>query len=92
MENQQIIRLKDDRTLDVEVLTYPIDVSSQAILIELWRTEWTTADYDWLQSMNGDYSQTLRIQAVLGRVDGQAAGTASVCYPCQEVPDRFSSA
>ena len=84
MKNEQIIRLKDGRTLEVEVLTYPIDGSRQAALIELWRTEWTTGDYDWLASMNGDYSQTLRIQAVLGRVDGQAAGTASVCYPCQD--------
>ena len=34
--------------------------------------------------MNGDYSRHLRIQAVLGTIEGRPAGTASVCYPCRE--------
>ena len=84
MEDQYSIPLRDGRTLEIEVLTFPIDSSRQKALIGLWRTEWTQGDYDWLRSMNGDYSRHLRIQAVLGTIEGRPAGTASVCYPCQE--------
>ncbi len=84
MEDQYSIRLRDGRTLEIEVLTFPIDSSRQKALIGLWRTEWTQGDYDWLRSMNGDYSRHLRIQAVLGTIEGRPAGTASVCYPCRE--------
>ena len=83
MENKKAVKLKDGRTLELEVLTYPIDLPHQNALIGLWRTEWTHGDYDWLRSMNGDYSRHLRIQAALGTIEGRPAGTASVCYPCQ---------
>ncbi|MCY3758892.1 MAG: GNAT family N-acetyltransferase, partial [Acidobacteria bacterium] len=84
MEKTDAIPLRDGRTLDIEVLTFPIDSARQTALIGLWRTEWTGGDYDWLRSMNGDYSRHLRIQAVLGTIEGRPAGTASVCYPCLE--------
>ena len=84
MEDQYSIPLRDGRTLEIEVLTFPIDSARQKALIGLWRTEWTQGDYDWLRSMNGDYSRHLRIQAVLGTIEGRPAGTASVCYPCRE--------
>lgn len=81
MEKLKSIPLRDGRRLDVEVLTFPIDSIRQNTLIGLWRTEWIQGDYDWLQSMNGDYSQYLRIQVVLGTIEGCPAGTASICYP-----------
>lgn len=84
MEKTNAIPLRDGRTLDIEVLTYPVDSARQSALIGLWRTEWTGGDYDWLRSMNGDYSRHLRIQAVLGTIEGRAAGTASVCFSCRE--------
>lgn len=84
MKESRAIPLKDGRTLDIEVLTFPIDAARQSALIGLWRTEWTGGDYDWLRSMNGDYSRHLRIQAVLGTIEGRPAGTASVCFPCRE--------
>ena len=74
MENVNAIPLRDGRTLDIEVLTYPVDSARQNALIGLWRTEWTGGDYDWLRSMNGDYSRHLRIQAVLGTIEGRPAG------------------
>ena len=84
MESTNAIPLRDGRTLDIEVLTFPIDSARQNALIGLWRTEWTGGDYDWLRSMNGDYSRHLRIQAALGTIEGRPAGTASVCYSCRE--------
>lgn len=84
MEKAKAIPLRDGRTLYIEVLTFPVDSARQSTLIGLWRTEWTGGDYDWLRSMNGDYSRHLRIQAVLGTIEGRPAGTASVCFPCRE--------
>ena len=84
MSDRYSIPLRDGRSLEVEVLTFPIDSARQNALIGLWRTEWTGGDYDWLRSMNGDYSRQLRIQAVLGTIEGRPAGTASVCFPCRE--------
>ncbi len=83
MERTEGVKLRDGRILEIEVLTFPIDRIHQNTLIGLWRTEWTQGDYDWLRSMNGDYSQHLRIQAALGTVEGCPAGTASVCYPSE---------
>jgi len=79
-------RLSDGRTLEVKVSTYPLSSDNQRTLISLWRTEWKKTDYDWLQSMHGDYSDTLKIQSLIGTVDGVPAGTATVNYPCRE-PD-----
>ena len=73
--------LADGRRLRIEVLECPLASEDQRTLISLWRSEWRKADYDWIQSMNGDYSDSLSITSVVGRVDGAAAGTASVCYP-----------
>ena len=84
MADRYSIPLRDGRSLEVDVLTFPIDSARQNALIGLWRTEWTGGDYDWLRSMNGDYSRHLRIQAVLGTIEGRPAGTASVCFPCRE--------
>ena len=85
--NQTIIKLKDGRVLELEELTFPINSIHQTTLIQLWRTEWKRrggGDYDWLKAMNGDYSQDLITKVVLGRIDGQAVGTAAVAYPVKE--------
>jgi len=76
--------LSNGKTMEVEVFTYPLSPQTQWTLLSLWRTEWKKADYDWLQSMNGDYSDTLKIQSVIGTVDGVPAGTATVNYPVKE--------
>ncbi len=84
MEEERTLQLKEGSELNVTIYTYPIPVIDQMILIELWRTEWTRGDYDWLQSMSGAYSQTLKIRAAIGRIGGQPVGTASVCYPIED--------
>ena len=86
MENEFQVKLKNGRNVEVTLLTYPIPVKDQMALIDLWWTEWTKADYDWLQSMRGAYSETLRINSALGRIEGRAAATASVCY-AREAPE-----
>lgn len=73
-------RLHDQRLMPTEVWTCPLPNDQQRVLIDLWRTEWTRTDYNWLEAMNGDYSDTLTICSVLGRVDEEPAGTASVCF------------
>jgi len=74
------IDLCDQRVMNIEVLTYPLTNEQQTVLIDLWRTEWTRTDYDWIESMRGDYADTLTIQSIVGRIDGEPAGTASVCF------------
>lgn len=76
--------LSDGRTLEVKVLTYPLPAQEQWTLVSLWRTDWKKTDYDWLQSMHGDYSDALKIQSLIGTVEGVPAGTATVNYPCRE--------
>ena len=82
MNDDHSVKLKDGRKLQVSILTYPIAGEDQVALIQLWRSEWKKTDFDWLESMNGDYSNTLKIQSVMGKIDGQAVATATVCYPC----------
>lgn len=78
------IPLEEDRELGITVLTYPIPIQEQVTLIQLWQTEWNKTDFDWLASMKGDYSKELTIRSAVGRVDGQAAGTASVSFSAQD--------
>ena len=82
MGDNYSIRLKDGRQLEATVLTYPIRGEDQITLVQLWRSEWQRTDYDWLEAMNGDYSDTFKIRSIIGRIDGQAVTTATVCHPC----------
>ena len=78
-------KLANGKTLELEVLTYPLSAEQQWTLLSLW---WIgglrEGDYDFLKSMNGNYSDTLKIQSVIGMVDGVPTGTASVNYPVQD--------
>ncbi|MBM3801191.1 MAG: GNAT family N-acetyltransferase [Acidimicrobiia bacterium] len=82
VEDERLVKLPDGRDLEISILTYPIPVNDQLTLIDLWWTEWTKADYDWLRSMRGAYSSTLRIRSAVARIEGRAVATASVCYAC----------
>ncbi len=73
------IVLNDQRTMNVNVSTCPMLGRPQLELISLLRTAWTRTDYDWLESMWGDYADTLTIHNVIGRVNGEPVGAASVC-------------
>lgn len=66
--------------LQLEVLTYPLSPARQSELIQLLRTEWFRTDYDWLEAMNGDYSERLVIATVLGRHNGTAVATATIHF------------
>jgi N-acetylglutamate synthase-like GNAT family acetyltransferase len=46
-------------------------------LINLWRTEWKRGDFDWIESLKGDYAETLRFSVVQGRIENQLAATAT---------------
>jgi L-amino acid N-acyltransferase YncA/GNAT superfamily N-acetyltransferase len=77
--------LSDGKTLATRLLTYPVPRADQAVLIDLWRSEWSRANNcDWLAAMGGDYSDSLTIQAVIGSIDGEPVGTASVHYAVEE--------
>jgi len=80
------LALRNGKTMQSRILTYPLSPEDQWTQICLWRTEWkrTTSDYNWLESMCGDYSDTLKIQSVIGTVDGIPAGTASVSYSLKD--------
>ena len=78
--NLSEIQLPDGQTMQLSLWTYPVAFPVQAELIQLWRTEWDKTDFDWLSAMNGDYSDTLTIQTIIGRVGGVAAGTASTYF------------
>ena len=69
--------------MEVVHLTYPIEPADRMGIIELLQQEWARTDVDWLQSMRGAYSRTLRTQVALARVDGHAVGTASIAFPCE---------
>ena len=60
--------------------TYPVQPAVQQQLIDLWRSEWTRTDYDWLEALNGDYGETLTIASVIAHVGADPAATASVLY------------
>lgn len=77
--------LADGRTLATRLVTYPVPREDQAVLIDLWRSEWPRANNcDWLAAMGGDYSDTLTIEAVIGSIDGMPVGTASVHYAVED--------
>jgi GNAT superfamily N-acetyltransferase len=78
------IELTDGRRMDLTWMTYPISSDRQAMLIGLWRTEWSHTDFDWLEAMNGDYAETLVIESLIGQVGGRPAGSASVYYPASD--------
>lgn len=59
---------------------YPVAREHQHTLIDLWRSAWTRTDYDFLESLYGDYAATLSITSVVAEVDGIPAATASVLY------------
>ena len=60
--------------MEVVHLTYPIGPADRMGIIELLQQEWARTDVDWLQSMRGAYSRTLRTQVALARVDGHGVG------------------
>ena len=66
--------------MEIQSLTYPIVAEDQAELIQLWRTEWSRTDFDWLESMHGDYSDDLTIVSVLGRRDRNPVATATAIH------------
>lgn len=80
MTQNAAIPLRDGRLLQTSAWTYPIGPDQQQRLIALLRTEWRQTDFDWLQAMNGDYSETLTIRSVVGCIDGVDVGTASIYY------------
>ena len=84
MQDQPDFSLPDGRRLRIELWTLPIPPQRQAELIALYRTEWNKTDFDWLDAMNGDYSDTLVIQAAIARLDADPVATASVYYPVRE--------
>ncbi|MEQ1769568.1 MAG: GNAT family N-acetyltransferase [Devosia sp.] len=63
--------------------TYPLDPAGQQELIELWRSEWTRTDYDWLAALNGDWADTLQTTTVMARIDGRAVASATVNFARQ---------
>jgi GNAT superfamily N-acetyltransferase len=67
-------------TWKLETLAYPLNASAQRELIALLRTEWSRTDYDWLEAMNGDYSEKLVITSFLARREGEPLGTATVHF------------
>src|SRR5262245_7045678 len=66
--------------LAVEVLTYPLSPDRQIELVSLLRTEWAYADYNWIEAMQGDYSEHLIIASVLVREGGTAVATATIHF------------
>ena len=69
--------------MEVVQHTYPIPPAARMGIIELLQREWARTDVDWLQSMRGAYSQTLRTRVALARVGGDAVGTASIAFACE---------
>lgn len=65
---------------EIESLAYPLAASAQRELIGLLRTQWTRTDYDWLEAMNGDYSEHLVIVSFLARHAGEPLATATVHF------------
>ncbi len=81
MNHVEDVTLADGRTLNARTFTYPIAPEDQCMLIDLYWTEWSSGDYDWLKAMRGTYSDSLVIQSLIAKIDGIPAGTASVNYP-----------
>ena len=69
--------------MEVVQYAYPIAPADRMGIIELLQQEWARTDVDWLQSMRGAYSQTLRTRVALARVGGVAVGTASIAFACE---------
>ena len=80
MSRSGTVALKDGRQMEVVQHTYPIPPADRMGIIELLQQEWARTDVDWLQSMRGAYSQTLRTRVALARVGGDAVGTASIAF------------
>ena len=81
INQRRLLELKDKQKLEVVVLTYPISPDQQIQLIELLQEEWDRTDVDWLQSMRGMYSDTLRTHVALGLIDRKLVATASIALP-----------
>lgn len=83
MSRSGTVSLKDGRQMEVVQHTYPIAPADRMGIIELLQQEWARTDVDWLQSMRGAYSQTLRTRVALARVGGDAVATASIAFACE---------
>ena len=79
--SDEIIQLSDGRHLLTTWHTYPVAQAEQATLISLWQSEWTKTDFDWLPALNGAYSETLRIDSLVGTIEGVPVATATVLFP-----------
>ncbi|MBS0662990.1 MAG: GNAT family N-acetyltransferase [Verrucomicrobia bacterium] len=65
----------------LELLPYPLAPKVQQELVRLLRTEWTRTDYDWIEAMNGDYSEHLAITSVIARRAREPLATATIHFP-----------
>lgn len=81
MMSDEIIKLSDGRHLRVAWHACPLAPSDQMTLISLWQSEWTKTDFDWLPALKGAYGKTLRIESVVGMLDGIPVATATVLFP-----------
>lgn len=72
--------------MEIQSLIYPVAAEHQADLIELWRTEWSRTDFNWLESMYGDYSNDLTIVSMLGRDRNKPVATATAIH-CAVSPE-----
>ena len=83
MSRSETVTLRDGRQMEVVQHAYPIAPADRMGIIELLQQEWARTDVDWLQSMRGAYSQTLRTRVALARVGADAVGTASIAFACE---------
>ena len=74
-------QLADGRTVGLNLATYPPTDDFKHQLVTLWQSEWNQTDYDWHQSLRGDYSDSLCIRSVIASIEGTPVATATVNYP-----------
>jgi GNAT superfamily N-acetyltransferase len=70
--------------LAIRTIEYPASTQDAAMLIGLWRTEWTRGDFDWLSALSGDHGETLRWVSVVAFESDQPISTATVAFPRQD--------
>lgn len=84
MTETTILPLRNGKSMEVSLFTFPLDETVRRELLPLLYAEWPVPDYDLAAAAAGEYASTLNIVAALSRIDGRTAGSAQAIYAARQ--------
>ncbi len=78
------VNLKDDSLLEIQALEAPLPTGMRQASTELLRSEWAQGDLRWEEGLAGDYADSLRLIACMGRREGEWVGNATTAFAVRQ--------